>query len=106
MYSHTYQTVQPYRFGRDSPDLVLNVMFPDELTNRTQMSHFQVVGMQNVRGYGHAQRSHSIIILAHASMPRFGCYVKILGEYNYEMLRERFLPLRKSRPKNVLHYTR
>ena len=30
---------------------------------------------------------------------KFGCYVKILGEYNCKMLRERFLPLRKTRPK-------
>ena len=45
-----------------------------------------------------AQRSHSIIIPAQVCQCRkFGCYVKILGEYNCEMLRDRFLPHRKTR---------
>ena len=34
--------VQP-RFGRDSPDLVFNVPFPDVLMIGTQMSHFGVI---------------------------------------------------------------
>ena len=36
----TVQTVQPSRYGSESPNLVVNVPFSNQLTIRTQMSRF------------------------------------------------------------------